>query len=307
MLRLVVPLLLAAGVSLAADADFNGRWDIKIPADVHNSRVWWLQITGAGTPELKGRFVGFSGGDTNDIGEPRIESGVLTFTNAGHGSVKQQYTAHLEGAKLIGEMHSDKETVHFTGVRAPEISERDDGSWHPRKPIQLFDGKDLAGWHGLNPSHKLGWSVENGILKSTGAADNLVSDRKFWNFDLHVEFKMYPDSNSGVGLRGRYEVQILDDFGKPPNLHSNGSLYSRIAPSVNASKPAGEWQTYEIRLVGRDVTVVLNGQKVIDKGHIDGLTAIAFDADEGLAGPIALQGDHGPVDFRSIRITQLAR
>lgn len=306
MPRFVIALLLACGVASAADTDFNGRWDIKIPAEARSGRVWWLQISGAGTPDLKGRFVGFWGGDTNDIGEPHIANGVLSFTNDGHGPMHQHYTARIQGYRLVGEMQSEKDTVNWVGLRAPEITDRDDGAWHPGKPVELVNGKDLAGWHGLNPSHKLGWSVDHGILKSTGAADNLVTDHKFWNFDLHVEFRMYPDSNSGVGLRGRYEVQILDDFGKPPNLHSNGALYSRIAPSENASKPAGEWQTYEIRLIGMDVTVVLNGRKVIDKGRIDGLTAIAFDCDEGLPGPIALQGDHGPVDFRSVRITPLS-
>jgi hypothetical protein len=108
-------------------------------------------------------------------------------------------------------------------------------------------------------------------------------------------------------LRARYEVQILDDYGRPANTHGNGALYSRILPSENASKPAGEWQTYDIRLVGRQVTVVLNGRKVIDKGEIEGLTAIASDANEGQPGPLILQGDHGPVEFRAIVLTPLVK
>ena len=102
-------------------------------------------------------------------------------------------------------------------------------------------------------------------------------------------------------------MQILDDYGRPPDTHSAGALYSRIAPSENASKPAGEWETYDIRLVGREVTVVFNGKKVIEKGVIDGLTAMAHDADEGEPGGIALQGDHGPVEFRKITITPLVK
>jgi hypothetical protein len=136
-------------------------------------------------------------------------------------------------------------------------------------------------------------------------ANNLVSDTLFWNFKLHVEYRVGKDSNSGIGLRGRYEVQILEDYGKPPGKHSNGALYSRVAPAVNASKPAGEWQTYDIRLVGRQVTVVLNDQKIIDQQEIEGLTAIAGNADEGKPGPIILQGDHGPVEFRKIVLTPL--
>jgi energy-coupling factor transporter ATP-binding protein EcfA2 len=144
-----------------------------------------------------------------------------------------------------------------------------------------FNGKDVSGWHGLVPNLALGWSLKDGAIANTAGANNLVSDGSFWNFKLHVEYRVGKDSNSGIGLRGRYEVQILEDYGKPPNKHSNGALYSRIAPAVNASKPADEWQTYDIRLVGRQVTVVLNDQKIIDKQEIEGLTAIAGNADEG--------------------------
>ena len=155
------------------------------------------------------------------------------------------------------------------------------------------------------PGQELGWTVENGALSNKPAANNLVSEQKFWNFKLHVEFKVSQDTNSGIGLRGRYEVQILDDFGKPPDTHGNGALYSRILPTMNASKPAGEWQSYDIRLVGRDVTVVLNDHKVIDHKHIDGLTAIAMDPNEGEPGPIILQGDHRHVEIRKVILTPL--
>jgi hypothetical protein len=154
---------------------------------------------------------------------------------------------------------------------------------------------------------ELGWKVEDGILKNVAGANNLVSDQKFWNFQLHCEFRLGEHTNGGLGLRGRYEVQILSDYGKPPNTHSSGALYSRIAPSVNASKPAGEWQTYDIRLVGRMVTVVVNGRTVIDKGIIEGLTAIANDANEALPGPISVQGDHGPVEIRDLTVTPLVQ
>jgi hypothetical protein len=113
------------------------------------------------------------------------------------------------------------------------------------------------------------------------------------------------NSNSGIGLRGRYEVQILQDYGRPVSLHGNGALYSRILPAKNASKPANEWQTYDITLVGNYVTVVLNGEKIIDNKEIEGLTAIAMDPNEGEPGPIVIQGDHGSVEFRKITLTPL--
>ncbi|MBS1833399.1 MAG: DUF1080 domain-containing protein, partial [Acidobacteria bacterium] len=135
--------------------------------------------------------------------------------------------------------------------------------------------------------------------------NNLVSDEKFWNFELHAEIQLGKDSNAGLGLRGRYEVQVLEDFGKPADTHGNGALYSRILPASNASKAPGEWQTYDIRLVGRTVTVILNGVKVIDRKEIVGLTAMAHDADEALPGPISVQGDHGAVEFRKLTVTPL--
>ena len=150
---------------------------------------------------------------------------------------------------------SDGKALKWMGVRAPVITEKDDGSWHEGTPVELFNHKDLSGWRGLIPNMPLGWAVKNGAMANVAGANNLVSDQTFWNFKLHVEYRVGEGSNSGIGLRGRYEVQILEDYGKPPNKHSDGALYSRIAPSKNASKPAGEWQTYDIRLVGRQVTV----------------------------------------------------
>jgi hypothetical protein len=195
----------------------------------------------------------------------------------------------------------------WIGVRAPEIKEKDDGSWREEKPIPLFNGKDLAGWEALEKDRKSGWTVRNGILRAPGGGANLVSQRKFWNFKLHIEFNVAERSNSGIGLRGRYEIQIQDDYGRPPDTHSNGSLYSRIAPRVNACKPAGQWQVFDITLVGRDLTVVLNGTKIIDRQVVEGLTAMGHDPNEGQPGPISLQGDHGPVEFRNIVLTPLVR
>jgi hypothetical protein len=305
-------LLLVAGLAAAAwgaDRDFNGRWDLTVPKEPR-SRAWWLEVQGAGTSGIKGSFVGFPGGNTDPIPQIEIKGGVLHFSaDRGQGQKKQhlEYTAKLSGGKLVGEMHNGATTLEFTGVRAPEIKEYDDGRWKEGKPIALFNGKDLSGWHAMVPGQALGWIVENGAMSNQAGANNLVSDQKFWNFKLHVECKLGKDTNSGIGLRGRYEVQILDDYGQPPDTHGNGALYSRILPTSNASKPAGEWQTYDIRLVGRDVTVVLNDHKIIDKKHIDGLTAIAQNPDEGEPGPIILQGDHKHVEIRKVILTPLTR
>ena len=309
-------LALLVGISaIAADQDFNGRWDITVPQE-SRSRAWWLEVTGAGTPAIKGRFVGFPGGNMDEIPRISIQNGELHFgadrtqrakKDAQPTTVHLDYTAKLVNGRLEGTMQDGRQNLKWTGVRAPEIPDKDDGSWREGKTIELVNHKDMAGWHGQVPGKDLGWTVHDGILSSAGGANNLESDQKFWNFKLHVEFRVGPHSNSGIGLRGRYEVQILEDYGEPPNLHGNGALYSRIKPPVNASRKAGEWQSLDIRLVGRIVTIVLNDRKLIDKQTIEGLTAIATDPNEGQPGPIVLQGDHGPVDFRGVALTPLTK
>lgn len=308
-MRLILWMGVAASFCLAADSDFNGRWDLRVPKEPR-ARAWWLEVQGAGTSGIKGSFVGFPGGNTDPIPKIEIKDGVLHWSadrGQGQKKVHLEYSAKIAGGKLQGEMHNGTTTLDFTGVRAPEIKEYDDGSWKEGKPIALYNGKDLSGWRAMVPGQALGWVVENGAMSNQAGANNLVSEQKFWNFKLHVEAKLGKETNSGIGLRGRYEVQILDDYGEPPDTHGNGALYSRILPTMNASKPAGEWQTYDIRLVGRDVTVVLNEHKIIDKKHIDGLTAIAQNPDEGEPGPLVIQGDHKHVEIRKIILTPLTR
>jgi hypothetical protein len=309
-MRSLALLVLSVATAFAGSSPFDGRWDITITGDT--SRAWWLGLDGAGTPAAKGTFESSYNGDLNKIDEISVQGGKLTLGfrhKDGGREIHDVLVASLQGGKLVGTEAIEGSTSvrHWVGVRAPEITEKDDATWKAAKPIHLFNGKDTAGWKSLTPNKTFGWTVEGGILKSTGGASNLVSVQKFWNYALHVEFRLGKDSNSGIGLRARYEVQILDDYGKPANTHGNGALYSRILPSENASKPAGEWQTYDIRLVGRQVTVVLNGKKIIDKGEIEGLTAIAADANEGQPGPLILQGDHGPVEFRSVVLTPLTK
>jgi len=298
-------LLLLAAPAFAGDEQFNGRWDIN-PIHEPRHRAWWLEVSGAGTAALKGRFVGFPGGNTNDIPQMSISAGELTF-RWDNNNQHQVYSARLVGAKLEGAFEDGKQKLQWIGVRAPALPEKDDGSWHRGKPVKLFDGKSLAGWSAMVEGQPLGWTVKDGIMDNTPAANNLVSEKKFWNFDLHAEFRVSAETNSGIGLRGRYEVQILDDYGKPPNTHGNGALYSRILPSENASRPPGEWQTLDVRLVGRQVSITLNGKKIIEKQEIDGLTAMANNPDEGEPGPITLQGDHRAVEFRSLVVTPLMK
>lgn len=310
-----VMLFLAASAAFAADQDFNGRWDITAHT-TPRPRAFWLEVSGAGTPNPSGWFVSAFGGDRNKIDSLTFKDGELTVTinppAARNG--KQQHAAiwraRLSGGKLTGDFGSEGQTAPrtpFTGVRAPVIDEKDDGSWKEGTPIQLFNGKDLHGWLPLNPNTPMKWSVVDGVLRNAPPTTDIISEQAFWNFKLHVDFRIVEHSNSGIGLRGRYEIQILEDYGKEPNTHGAAALYSRVAPKVNASKKPGEWQSYDIRLVGRDLTVVQNGVKVLDHVQVDGLTAIANNADEAQPGPFIVQGDHSYVEIKSFVVTPLVK
>jgi hypothetical protein len=308
-------LLLAVCPAFSADSSFNGRWDITTVGE-GRPRAWWVELKGVGTSNASGKFVSSYAGDMNDIDKISVENGELIFIiiPKGHAAkAKKQpagkiYRARLVEGKLEGTVAVEGQTkppLQWKAVRAPVIKEKDDGTWKEAKPIDLFNGKDLAGWKALNPGVAMKWTVKDGTLRNDPPTTDLISERSFWNYKLHTDFRIVENSNSGIGLRGRYEIQILEDYGKPPNAHSAAALYSRIAPSVNASKPAGEWQSYDIRLVGRQLTVVHNGTKVLDKVEIEGLTAIADNADEGEPGPFIVQGDHSYVEIKSFVVTPL--
>ncbi len=311
--RLCLLLACAVSVAIAEDEAFNGRWIIEALGD-NGGRALWLEVNGAGGGSISGSMVGAGpGGQLDPIREARVEGGQLRFhlertQRRGPGSViRTEVEAALHGERLVGVANRSRGALLWVGQRAPVIAERDDGTWREGAPVELFDGKGIDGWHALRPGREDGWYAENGILKNRRNADVLVSDARFWNFRLQVELLVHPGMNGGIGLRGRYEVQLLDDFGQPASDHGNGALYGRIAPSVNASRRAGEWQAFDIRLVGRELTVVLNGVKTIDRIPVDGFTAMATDWREGEPGPITLQGDHGAIEFRKIRVTPLTR
>jgi hypothetical protein len=308
-------LLFAACAAFAADQDFNGRWDITAHT-TPRPRAYWLELTGAGSANPSGWFVSAYSGDRNKIDTIEIKNGELMFSfkppmgRDGKQPRIPVWRARLSGAKLEGTFGNEGQTTPrtpFTGVRAPVIADKDDGSWKEGTPIQLFNGKNLAGWLPLNPSTEMKWSVQDGILRNAPPTTDIISEQKFWNFALHVDFRIVERSNSGIGLRGRYEIQILEDYGKEPNTHGAAALYSRVAPRVNASKKPGEWQSYDIRLIGRTLTVVHNGIKVLDKVEVEGLTAVANNADEAEPGPFIVQGDHTNVEIKSFVVTPLVK
>lgn len=298
------------------DQQFNGRWDVTVNSAP--SRGWWLEVSGAGTNNLKGKFVGAPFAPVDDIPKLSISDGELRFALEAHfrhdrNLEKGLYWARFEDGKLKGtfEIEGDPSSyLEWTGVRAPLLNDKDDGSWKKGDPVVLFDARDLAGWQTPQPvaaGRATGWTVKDGILTgSTGAAD-LVSEKKFWNFSLDAEYRVGPRASGGIGLRGRYEVALADDVDRPVSNRISGAILGRIAPSANVAQLDGEWQTLSVRLVGRQVTVVLNGVRVIDRQSIDGPTGMALDANESDPGPIVLQCDRGPLEFRRMVVYPLVK
>jgi 3-keto-disaccharide hydrolase len=177
----------------------------------------------------------------------------------------------------------------------------------------LFNGKDLTGWKLRNPKGHNSWTVGPGeILKNTvekgGHGTDLVTDKKFWNFTVRYEYMTPENSNSGFYLRGRHEIQILGDYKSgQATISGNGSIYNFKAPDKFATKPAGEWQTVEATIIGHRITVILNGVKIHDNVECDKATGSEIDNNVNEPGPIFLQGDHGTVSFRNIRIKELPK
>jgi hypothetical protein len=278
----------------------EGRWDLVIESN-GKSLPSWLEIEHSGHRTLVGRFV-YASGSARPISVINSNAGKYTFTippqwEESDRNLEFEFT--LAGDQLKGTVvYVDGKTYNWTGKRAPALKRTKEPVWG--EPVKLFNGVDLRGWHATGENQ---WVVENGILRSKKSGSNLVSDQTFNDFKLHVEFRYPEGSNSGVYLRGRYEVQISDDQGKDPSKGNFGGIYGFLSPSEMAAKKAGEWQTLDITLVGRMVTVVANGKTVISNQEIPGITGGALDSNEGEPGPIYFQGDHGPVDFRSVIIT----
>lgn len=277
-----------------------GRWDITVNI---NGKAYpsWLEIHLSGYRTLVGRFVGVVG-SARPVSKINFKDGKMSFVIPPQWEEGSR-DLHVEGVfnngKFKGAMtFSDGKTYSWTGVRAPVLRRESKPVWG--KPIPLFDGKDLSQWHATGPDQ---WKVESGILRSPHSGSNLVTNEEFQDFKLHVEVRYPKGSNSGIYLRGRYEVQIVDSNEMEPSDLLFGAVYGFLPPSEIAAKAAGEWQALDITLVGRMVTVVANGKAVICNREIPGITGGAINSNEGEPGPILLQGDHGPVDYRNIIIT----
>src|SRR5688572_15029457 len=173
----------------------------------------------------------------------------------------------------------------------------------------LFNGKDTAGWHLRNPQGHNSWSVEDGVLKNTVSegvhGTDLVTDKKYRDFTVRYEYLVPENSNSGFYLRGRHELQILGDHARgKTSLGGNGAIYNFKAPDKFVSLPGDKWQTAEATIIGDKITLVLNGEKVHDNVACDRPTGSELDDNVDEPGSIFLQGDHGTVSFRKMRIKE---
>jgi hypothetical protein len=288
------------GIAQDSKKPIEGRWDLTIDRDGKRLPAW-LEVKHSGIRTLVGRYVGPSG-SARPISEVKYNDGKFTFSIPPQWERAEKYSdfeGQVDGETLKGTIvGADGKTYNWVGSRAPSLQHDMNPKWG--KPVQLLNGKDLAGWHATGVNQ---WVIEGGVLKSAKPGSNLVTDNTYMDFKLHVEFKCPKGSNSGVYLRGRYEVQITDSKGMEPSDIYLGAVYGFLVPNEMAAKDAGEWQSYDITLIGRRVTIVANGKAIINDQTIPGITGGALDSKEGEPGPILLQGDHEPIEYRNIVIT----
>ncbi|MHB8899902.1 MAG: 3-keto-disaccharide hydrolase [Thermoguttaceae bacterium] len=318
----------APGSATAAENPFVGHWALTIPG----GGAGWL---GVEQDQDQGKLSGsilWGGGSVVPVSSVELAGDTLVVTRlqerkgrdgAKPAVVKEVIKATVDGdamalttqrenadGKVLGSIAS------FTGKRIPPLPAAPDlGKVKFGDPISLFNGKDLGGWTVMNPSAPNGWSVRDGILTNHAPQEpgkhisyaNIRTEADFEDFNLTLEVRVPEGGNSGVYLRGIYEVQVADTFGKPLDSHNMGGVYSRITPTVAAEKPAGQGQTLDITLVDRHVTVVLNGKKIIDNQPLLGCTGGALWSDEFRPGPIYLQGDHTSVEYWNIVLRPVVR
>ncbi|MBP5510289.1 MAG: DUF1080 domain-containing protein [Kiritimatiellae bacterium] len=267
------------------------------------STILWYGGSPVGTASTKvedGKLVVTRKHGYKQNGKSLTKVETLTFALDGDRLSARSVTLDAEGKQVGQKTFKGKKIPPVPA--APDLTKVKFGD-----PIPLLNGKDLAGWVAMNPKSYNGWSVKDGALQNRVAAvrkhgTNLRTERTFEDFNLTTEVMMSKNGNSGIYLRGIYEIQMMDSYGKPLNRHNMGALYGRVCPTVAAEKPAGEWQTVDITLVDRHVTVILNGKKIIDNQPALGCTGGAITADEFVPGPIYLQGDHSDVSYRNMVI-----
>jgi ABC-type multidrug transport system permease subunit len=282
---------------------FLGRWDLTLRTPTGHLPSW-IQISEAqGQPKIL--MVGVTG-NASPLKKVEIAGGEIEFLSPkGDEGFNEDtlFKGRLVSGRLVGTTTSPGGVSwRWIGRRAPALKQQGSPVWGA--PVTLFDGRDFKGWRFSRHGRVASWSVQDGTLIRNGTGAEMITTSRFMNFKLHVEFDCGPMSNSGVYLRGRYEVQIETDSAQDPPLEHMGAVYGFLAPRPELPRKPGQWQSFDITLVGRTVTVAQNGQTIIDHREIPGITGGALDSHEGLPGPIYLQGsEKGRVAFRNIVIT----
>lgn len=283
--------------------DIKGKWNLVINKDGQELPSW-LEIYKSGKSTLVGRFV-YAFGSARPVSEIKYDGEKFSFQIPPQwegGEMDMLFEGTMEGEGLKGTMrYTDGKMSNWMATPAPKIAYTANPMWAASTP--LFNQKDLSGWKAEGDNQ---WTVKEGILTNNKAGANLISEEKFTDFKLHVEFRYPKGSNSGIYLRGRYEVQIEDNHGMEPSSTLFAGIYGFLTPNEMAAKLPEEWQEYNITLIGRRVTIIANGKEVITNQNIPGMTGGALDNKEAEPGPIFIQGDHGPIEFRSIVITPIA-
>jgi hypothetical protein len=298
-------LFLAMGglISAAPVETFAGRWDLTIQQADGKKLPSWLELS-ANQGVWKADFVG-RWGNARPLPKVVLSGDRIQFVSPmeEEGSTNDlAFEGKLSGRTLSGSAQGPNgASWTWTGKRAPALKPPKNPTWG--KPVTLFNGRDFAGWAFDNPPKASSWAVENGCLVNKSAGSNIATKKRFRDFKLHVEVNCPTNANSGIYLRGRYEVQVEDDSIQEPPSHHMGAIYGFIAPVPEQTRRPGVWQTFEITFLGRFVTVVQNGVTVINNQEIPGITGGAIDSDEAVPGPIYLQGDHGGIAYRNIVLT----
>jgi hypothetical protein len=293
---------------------FVGRWDITItpkanpdnpPKNPAQLQPYpdWMEVTehdGALTARMVGRS-----GSVHPIAEVKLDGGKLTavITAAGGRGPAMSWELQANGNTLTGvQKRGDAVSAQVAGVRAPELKRKAPKAWTDPEP--LFNGKDLSGWEPFPANAANHWAAQDGVLVDTDHGANLKTTRSFEDFKLHIEFNCPDLGNSGIYLRGRDEIQIAyEKPGVEDTFHDMGAIYGFVPPK-DVPRTPGQWETLDVTLVGRYVTIVRNGVKTIDNQEIPGITGGALDANEGEPGPFYLQGDHtGNMKYRNITIS----
>jgi hypothetical protein len=280
-----------------------GRWDLTVQG-ADSPYPSWLEVHLRKETQLQARFVGRFGSVRYPT-EVHYANGQLTIVvpvQYEKNKTDLRFEGKLVGDKLEGTTEAeDGKTVAWTAVRAPAVTPATPVQWGT--PITLFNGKDASGWKPRSTAKGDCWKASDGTLTNVPPCADLITDRTFTDFKLHAEF-MYPaGSNSGIYLRGRYEVQIEDNAGMAVDYLRIGGVYGFLKPYINGALPADQWQTYDITLIGRRVSALLNGKTIIQDEVIPGITGGALNSDEASPGPLMVQGDHGRISFRNLRLT----